>query len=154
MRSVSRPNLVGLSWGGLLAQEFYRLYPSRVLRLILAGTHAGWSGSLGPEVAEERLIRCANRTRTCLRPELVAKWVPVEFFHDATVDLAEEMANVVSGFHPAGFRLMARSLAEADTTTVVEQLAVPVQLVWGRGSPVASRGGRGMPASSPGPTWY
>ncbi len=135
---VREANLVGQSWGGLLAQEFYRLYPSRVLRLILAGTYAGWSGSLGPEVAGERLTRC-EQDSYLPAAELVAKWVPVEFFHDASVDLAEEMANVVSGFHPTGFRLMAKSLAEADTTEVLEQIAVPVQLVWGdadRRSPV------------------
>ena len=130
--------MFGLSWGGLLAQEFYRLYPSRVLRLVLAGTYAGWLGSFGPDVARERLKRCDQESY--LPPdEVVAKWVPVEFFHDASADLAQEMANVVSSFHPAGFRLMAKSLAEADTTAVLEQIAVPVLLLWGeadRRSPV------------------
>ncbi len=135
---VREANIVGLSWGGLLAQEFYRLYPSRVLRLILAGTYAGWLGSLGPDVARERLTRCERESH--LPPdEIVPKWVPVEFFHDASVDLAHEMANVVSSFHPAGFRLMAKSLAETDTTAALEQIAVPVMLLWGeadRRSPV------------------
>jgi len=136
--AVREANIVGLSWGGLVAQEFYRLYPTRVLRLVLAGTYAGWLGSLGPTVARERLKRCEQQSY--LPPgEFVPKWVPVEFFHDASVDLAQEMANVVSSFHPAGFRLMAKSLAEADTTTALEQIAVPVLLLWGeadRRSPV------------------
>ena len=141
---VREANIVGLSWGGLLAQEFYRLYPSRVLRLILAGTYAGWLGSLGPDVARERLTRCEQESH--LPPdEFVAKWVPVEFFHDASVDLAQEMANVVSSFHPAGFRLMAKSLAEADTTAVLEQIAVPVHAPVGRGgSPLPRRCGRAL----------
>jgi pimeloyl-ACP methyl ester carboxylesterase len=49
------------------------------------------------------------------------------------------MAAVVSAFHPAGFRQMAESLAEADTTDLLEQIAVPVLLLWGdadRRSPV------------------
>jgi pimeloyl-ACP methyl ester carboxylesterase len=125
-------NLVGLSWGGLLAQEFYRLYPSRVLRLALAGTYAGWLGSFGEEVARQRLERCERESH--LPPdEFVARWVPVEFFHNAGAELTEEMAGVVSDFHPAGFRLMAKSLAEADTTDVLEQIAVPVLLLWGQG---------------------
>jgi pimeloyl-ACP methyl ester carboxylesterase len=135
---VQEANLVGLSWGGLLAQEFYRLYPSRVLRLVLAGTYAGWLGSFGPEVARERLKRCEQESYLPA-DEFVAKWVPVEFFHQASVDLAQEMANVVSSFHPAGFRLMAKSLAEADTTALLDQIAVPVLLLWGeadRRSPV------------------
>src|SRR5689334_498511 len=38
-------HILGLSWGGLLAQEFYQRYPNRVLSLILADTYAGWTGS-------------------------------------------------------------------------------------------------------------
>jgi pimeloyl-ACP methyl ester carboxylesterase len=123
-------NLVGLSWGGLLAQEFYRLHPSRVGRLVLAGTYAGWKGSFGEEVARQRLQRCDLESR--LAPdEFVARWVPVEFFADASAELAAEMAAVVSDFHPAGFRLMAAALADADTTKLLERIAVPVLLLWG-----------------------
>jgi pimeloyl-ACP methyl ester carboxylesterase len=129
---VREANLVGLSWGGLLAQEFYRLYPSLVLRLVLAGTYAGWLGSFGEDVARQRLERCERESY--LPPdEFVARWVPMEFFHDASVELTDEMAGVVSDFHPAGFRLMARSLAEADTTDLLGQIAVPVLLLWGEG---------------------
>jgi pimeloyl-ACP methyl ester carboxylesterase len=52
---VQRAHVVGLSWGGLLAQEFYACHPSRVLSLVLADTYAGWKGSLPPEVPEQRL---------------------------------------------------------------------------------------------------
>jgi pimeloyl-ACP methyl ester carboxylesterase len=135
---VVEANLVGLSWGGLLAQEFYRLYPSRVLRLVLADTYAGWKGSLGDEAARQRLERCERESR--LDPdEFVARWVPIEFFAAASAELTAEMAAVVSAFHPAGFRQMAESLAEADTTDLLEQIAVPVLLLWGdadRRSPV------------------
>jgi poly(3-hydroxyalkanoate) depolymerase len=37
-------DVLGVSWGGALAQEFTRLYPHRVRRLILAATSAGWIG--------------------------------------------------------------------------------------------------------------
>jgi pimeloyl-ACP methyl ester carboxylesterase len=42
---TERAQILGLSWGGILAQEFYRLYPARVLALILSDTYAGWIGS-------------------------------------------------------------------------------------------------------------
>lgn len=35
---VEKAQILGLSWGGILAQEFYRRYPRRVLSLILADT--------------------------------------------------------------------------------------------------------------------
>ncbi|MDT6961775.1 poly(3-hydroxyalkanoate) depolymerase [Cupriavidus sp. SZY C1] len=34
-------DVLGVSWGGALAQEFARLYPARCRRLVLAGTSAG-----------------------------------------------------------------------------------------------------------------
>src|ERR687883_499723 len=52
---IERAQVLGLSWGGILAQEFYRLYPDRVLALILCGTYAGWKGSLPQSACKERL---------------------------------------------------------------------------------------------------
>src|SRR5215217_9524806 len=54
---IERAQVLGLSWGGILAQEFYRLYPDRVLGLILCDTYAGWKGSLPRSACKERLKR-------------------------------------------------------------------------------------------------
>lgn len=43
---VQRARILGLSWGEILAQEFYRRHSARVLYLVLADTYAGWKGSL------------------------------------------------------------------------------------------------------------
>jgi pimeloyl-ACP methyl ester carboxylesterase len=128
---IEGAQVLGLSWGGVLAQEFYRLYPDHVLALILADTYAGWKGSL-PEVAcRKRLRRCF--LESSLPPEeFVRRWVPKEFFTEgASHDLEEEMSEVVSEFHPLGFRLMAKSLAETDTTDVLANIGVPTLLLWG-----------------------
>jgi pimeloyl-ACP methyl ester carboxylesterase len=130
---IERAHVVGLSWGGLLAQEFYRLYPARVLGLILAGTYAGWKGSLPAEASEQRLARC-SRESSLPADEFVRRWVPVEFFTaDVSQDLADEMSAVVSDFHPLGFRLMARSLAETDTSEQLPKIDAPTLLLWGDG---------------------
>jgi pimeloyl-ACP methyl ester carboxylesterase len=63
----------------------------------------------------------------------VAEWVPEEFFLDASRQLASEMAAVVADFHPLGFRLMAKSLADTDTTSVLTTIKVPTLLLWGEG---------------------
>jgi pimeloyl-ACP methyl ester carboxylesterase len=39
--SIERAQVLGLSWGGILAQEFYRLCPDHFLALILSDTYAG-----------------------------------------------------------------------------------------------------------------
>jgi len=130
--SIDCAHLLGLSWGGMLAQELYRLYPTRVDHLVLADTYAGWKGSLPEDMVAKRRSRCY---RDALRPgqEVVAEWVPAEFFLDASPQLAAEMAAVVADFHPFRFRLMAKSLADTDTAAVLTTIKVPTLLLWGDG---------------------
>jgi len=45
----------------------------------------------------------------------------------------DEMAAVVRSFRPHGFRLMARSLAETDTTGLLPSIDAPTLLLWGDG---------------------
>lgn len=93
-------------------------------RLILAGTYAGWKGSLPEEIVEKRRARCF---RDAIRPasEVVAGWVPHEFFARASPGLAAEMAAVVSDFHPRGFHLMAKALADTNTSDILPTIAAP-----------------------------
>jgi pimeloyl-ACP methyl ester carboxylesterase len=127
---IERAQVLGLSWGGILAQEFYRLYPDRVLALILSDTYAGWKGSLPESACNKRLERCYLES---LLPaeEVVARFVPEFFTEAASHDLKEEMSAVVLDFHPLGFRLMAKSLADTDTTDLLPNIGVPTLLLWG-----------------------
>jgi pimeloyl-ACP methyl ester carboxylesterase len=141
---IERAHVLGLSWGGVLAQEYYRVDPEKVQTLILADTYAGWRGSLPQDVSERRLARCL-RESALPADEFVRRWVPIEFFTEAaSQDLVHEMADVVSDFHPHGFRLMAESLAETDTSDLLPTIEVPTLLLWGEHDqrsplPVATR---------------
>jgi pimeloyl-ACP methyl ester carboxylesterase len=127
---IERAQILGLSWGGILAQEFYRLYAECVLALILCDTYPGWKGSLPESACKERLERCF--LESSLPPEeLVPRWVPEFFTEGASHDLKEEMSAVVFDFHPLGFRLMAKSSADTDTTDLLPNIGVPTLLVWG-----------------------
>jgi pimeloyl-ACP methyl ester carboxylesterase len=127
---IEQAQVLGLSWGGILAQEFYRLYPDRVLALILCGTYAGWKGSLPESACKKRLQRCF--LESSLPPEdFVPRWVPEFFTEGASHDLKEEMSAVVCDFHPLGFRLMAKSSADTDTTDLLPNIGVPTLLLWG-----------------------
>jgi pimeloyl-ACP methyl ester carboxylesterase len=127
---IERAQVLGLSWGGVLAQEFYHLYPARVLALVLADTYAGWKGSLPESVCQKRLERCF--LESSLPPEeFVARWVPEFFTEAASHALKEEMSAVLSDFHPLGFRLMAKSLADTDTTDLLPKIGVPTLVLWG-----------------------
>jgi pimeloyl-ACP methyl ester carboxylesterase len=127
---VERPHVLGLSWGGILAQEFYRLYPDRLRSLVLADTYAGWRGSLPEEVWTSRLASCLADAAG--PPAAVAaKFVPGVFTAAASDDLRAEFSAIVSEFHPVGFRLMSVSSAEMDTRDLLPRIAVPTLVLWG-----------------------
>jgi pimeloyl-ACP methyl ester carboxylesterase len=127
---VGSAHIVGLSWGGILAQEFYRRHPRRVRTLVLADTYAGWRGSLPEAINEERLATCL---RDSLLPAsaLVPKYLPGMHSASATQEVREALASMMSAFHPLGFRLMALSSAYADTRDLLPEIRVPTLLVWG-----------------------
>jgi pimeloyl-ACP methyl ester carboxylesterase len=136
---VAQAHLVGLSWGGVLAQDFYRLCPARVSRLVLADTYAGWKGSLPAPAVAQRLARCERDSH--LPPEeFVRRWVPEMFTAAAPPGVLEELAAVFADFHPRGFRLMAQALADTDTTELLPRIGARTLLLWGEGdlrSPLA-----------------
>jgi len=131
-------DIVGLSWGGILAQELYRRRPESVRSLVLADTYAGWKGSLSQEALEERIARCE---RDCVRPaaDWVPSWMPELMTAGATEELRREVISMMSDFHPAGYLRMTLALADCDTRDVLPTIAVPTLLIWGeddRRSPV------------------
>jgi pimeloyl-ACP methyl ester carboxylesterase len=127
---VPRGHVVGLSWGGLLAQEFYRKYASRVSSLVLVDTYAGWTGSLGEEVANQRLTACI-RDSLLSAPELVAQYLPGMFSERVPSAVREYLAAIMSDTHPVGFRLMAAALANGDTRNLLPAIHAPTLLIWG-----------------------
>jgi pimeloyl-ACP methyl ester carboxylesterase len=127
---VQRAHIVGLSWGGLLAQEHYRLYSERVLSLVLADTYAGWKGSLPEPIPQERLEACLQDAS--LPPsDFVPRYLPGMFGDDPPQQARELLATIMSAFHPVGFRLMATALALADTRDLLPNIRVPSLLLWG-----------------------
>ncbi|HUQ78543.1 MAG TPA: alpha/beta fold hydrolase [Patescibacteria group bacterium] len=127
---VARAHVVGLSWGGLLAQEFYRRHAEPVRSLVLADTYAGWKGSLPEPIPEERLAACL-RDASLPPTEFVRKYLPGMFSETPSQDVRDELAEIMADFRPVGFRLMATALAHADTRALLSTIRVPTLLVWG-----------------------
>jgi pimeloyl-ACP methyl ester carboxylesterase len=122
-------HVVGLSWGGIVAQEFYRRHSARTSSLVLAGTYAGWYGSLPGPAVEDRLATCL---RYAERPadELVSALLPSMFGPSAAQEVRDELAGIMSDVHPLGFRLMSLSTA-SDRRAGLHTIQVPTLLVWG-----------------------
>jgi pimeloyl-ACP methyl ester carboxylesterase len=127
---VTSAHLVGLSWGGILAQELYRVAPQHVCTLTLADTYAGWKGSLPEAVWRERLETCL-RDSTAPADALVGKLLPGMFTDKVSREVREELRAIMSEFHPVGFRVMSRSSAEMDTRDLLARIGVPTLVLWG-----------------------
>jgi pimeloyl-ACP methyl ester carboxylesterase len=122
-------HLVGLSFGGALALEFYRRHPRTVMSLVLASAYAGWAGSLPSEIAEQRLEQSLWASHFPL-DEFVATMVPTMFSSAGAIDGVDEFAASMLEFHPAGFRAMALACA-ADLRDVLPEVQVPTLLLYG-----------------------
>lgn len=127
---LGRPHVAGLSFGGALALELYRRHPTIPMTLVLAGAYAGWAGSLPPEVVEQRL-RLSLQLADLPPDQLVGTMIPTMFSETAPAEMVDGFAAIMSEFHPAGFRAMARSLAEADLRDVLPRIDVPTLLLYG-----------------------
>lgn len=127
---IKQAHILGLSWGGLLAQVFYERHSAYVLSLILCDTYTGWKGSLTD--SEFKMRATAALADASLPPKEVAlKYLPTMFSDSASSKLNEELLNILSSdFHPNGFRAMVKTMA-IDTRELLPKIKVPTLLIWG-----------------------
>ena len=127
---IKQAHILGLSWGGLLAQVFYELHSDYVLSLILCDTYTGWKGSLSDSEFNARMT--AALADASLPPrEIALKYLPSMFSDTAPSEVKEELLNILSSdFHPNGFRAMAKSMA-IDSRELLRKIKVPTLLIWG-----------------------
>jgi pimeloyl-ACP methyl ester carboxylesterase len=127
---LTRPHMVGLSFGGALAIEVFGRHPSVPRSLVLAGAYAGWAGSLEPEETDARLSQCL-RLADLPAAEFADAMVASMFSPSAPVEAVETLSAGMRARHAAGFRVMARSSAEADLRGVLPRVNVPALLLYG-----------------------
>lgn len=133
---LDRPHVLGLSFGGGLALEFYRRHADIPRTLILASAYAGWAGSLPPDEVEARLERALHDAQRSPH-EWVEDYLPT-FFTDAVApQVVEETTAMMLDTRPGGLVPMVRSFAEADLRDVLPSITVPTLLLYG-GSDVRS----------------
>jgi pimeloyl-ACP methyl ester carboxylesterase len=126
---LEKPHVAGLSFGAILALELYRRYPAIPSTLILASAYAGWAGSLPAEVTQQRLQQALVLAE--LSPEeFVGALLPTMFSQTTPQEAVDAFRASMLGFHPAGFRAMARASAE-NLRDVLPHIKVPTLLVYG-----------------------
>jgi pimeloyl-ACP methyl ester carboxylesterase len=122
-------HVVGLSWGGTVAQALYRDHAELVATLILVDTYAGWKGSLPQEEVRARVagvrntLQGAQTVSDSTFPGLFAGDPPAEF-----LPLLKEMGAAV---RPESLENCLLVMAGADLRDVLPSIAVPTLLIWG-----------------------
>ena len=149
---LERPHVLGLSFGSGLVLELFRRHPGLPRTLVLASAYAGWLGSLGREVAEERRQWGLTAAETP-RDEFIRDFNETLFTESVPTELVKEMSQIVADYHPAGLRAMANAFADADLREMLPTIDIPTLLIYGdadQRSPVAI--GEDLHARIPGST--
>jgi pimeloyl-ACP methyl ester carboxylesterase len=126
---LEEPHVAGLSLGGILAVALSGRHPAIPVTLTLASAYAGWGGSLPADVAGQRLQQ-ALRLSELSPEEFVGTLLPTMFSLTLPKGAVEAFGASMLGFHPVGFRAMARASAE-DLRDVLPNIKVPTLLVYG-----------------------
>jgi pimeloyl-ACP methyl ester carboxylesterase len=127
---LERPHVLGLSFGSGLVLELYRRHPELPRSLVLASAYAGWLGSLGREVAEERR-QWGLHAAELPREEFVRDFGETLFVESVPDEIVNETLEICMDFHPAGVRAMTNAFADADLRDVLPAIDVPTLLLYG-----------------------
>jgi pimeloyl-ACP methyl ester carboxylesterase len=122
--------VLGLSFGSGLVLELFRRHPKLPRSLVLASAYAGWLGSLGREVAEERR-QWGLQAAELSREEFVRDFGETLFTASVPAEIVNETLEICRDFHPAGLRAMANAFADADLRDVLPLIDVPTMLIYG-----------------------
>jgi pimeloyl-ACP methyl ester carboxylesterase len=127
---LDRPHVVGLSWGGGLALELFRIAPAMPSSLVIASGYAGWAGSLPPDEVERRVASYV--TAAAGDPvEALRRFAPGYFAPSAPLELLDEVVALFSDYHPDALAALARSFGQTDLRPVLPSVDVPTLLLYG-----------------------
>lgn len=128
---VNEAIILGISFGGGLAIEFYNRHPDAAKALILVSAYAGWAGSLSEEEVARRLEK--GRAQSTMDPAAVAEmWIPSLFYKSPSQEKIEKEKEIIVDFHPKGSQIMLEAFAEADLQDVLPKINVPTLLLYGK----------------------
>ena len=135
-----RPTVVGLSMGGMIAQELALRWPDRVGRLVLLGTRPpNPEDTPGPPALSASLL-ASPPPGVSLRTFLGERWstVAAPGFGEAHAELVDEMAEAIARRPTPRFAVLdqARAIAACCGAHRLRQLRVPTTVVHGTEDPL------------------
>lgn len=149
---LEQVHLLGQSWGGVLAQEFYRRHGARIRTLSLADTFQA-----GSQPADERRAALEARLQaleTMTPAEMARVRTPALVGRGAGPQALAEIEQMMAEIRPSGYRHAAVVLAEADTRTALVGIAIPCLVIAGEHDRIVPRAlSAELHAAIPGAQW-
>lgn len=124
--ALGSAHVAGLSWGGTVVQELYRHLPERVATLILAGSYAGWKGSLPAQEVQARVEGVRKMLAAGERYD-----PPGLFAGEPPAELASLLEEMTATARPASLETQLLTMAQTDQRDLLPGIAVPTLLIWG-----------------------
>jgi 3-oxoadipate enol-lactonase len=129
---VSAAHIVGLSMGGMVAQEFYRRHPDMVNSLILANTNAG----IGVTFSEKQKMDFVRLRKQPLQEglepaDLVDPMLKVLLGVNPPQTALENISESIKALHKESYIKAVEAIVEFDSSAVLSTITVPVLLVSG-----------------------
>ncbi len=131
---IERVFIMGLSWGGVVAQRYATLYPQRVRALILMGSGAP-SMQMALAVQEGKNQRIAQLHAQGSIPEQITGVQDIlpAYFSDPHFDIPAEMKPLF--YNGVVEQLTWNTLGDFDFTAETKKLALPVLVLYGKDDP-------------------
>jgi pimeloyl-ACP methyl ester carboxylesterase len=120
-------HVAGVSWGGTVVLELYRLRPELVATLILVDAYAGWKGSL-PEAEVRARVAAFGEA---LAADEFDPTLSDLFAGEPPAAIVPLLAEIAADVRRDGKRTQLAIMAAADQRDVLPRIAVPTLLIWG-----------------------
>lgn len=136
---VPNTHLVGMSMGGMVAQQFALDHPSRINTLTLADTTAGTAPD-GRAAWDQRAATARREGLSALIPATLGRWLTPDF-QTAHPEAVEPIREVLESTSPEGYALACEALRDFNVHERLDEIRLPTLTVAGRhdtGTPPAA----------------
>ena len=127
---ASHTHLVGMSMGGMIAQQFALDYPARVDTLTLADTSSGTPPE-GRATWDQRAAVARSDGMGALAPAILGGWLTPDF-QKSHPEAVEQIRDVLLRTSPHGYALACEALRDFDVRERVSAIRAPALVVAGR----------------------
>jgi 3-oxoadipate enol-lactonase len=127
---VPQTHLVGMSMGGMIAQQFALDHPSRITTLTLADTVSGTA----PEkrgVWDQRATTARSEGMAAIAPATLERWLTSDF-QTRYPEAVEQIREVLLNTSPEGYARACEALREFSVHNRLSEIALPTLVVAGR----------------------